>query len=498
MTIQKITPAGGLVGGGSTPTVQIGIDPAVVPQLQTDNTFAGSQTIEGDLQVSGTVNAAQLAVDSTAPVANLNASMLQGVPVSKLARKDEYNDFELGQSIGGTLSVTANSNDNPYPELGMSAPGIVAFGCFDHTEETIEAIPNAGTGVVGIGGNQINEGLGSGGDGVHGIGGDQIGQGGGGTGVTGFGGGGSDGQWGGIGGIFIGGEAENGDGGAGLSVSGGNAELITREPYAGEFHMAGNGIKARGGWSWSAAAAPGMGGLFFGGDGQYMNGSDGIWGVPGYGPSRKQDGRAGVFEGDVLVMGKLHVSGHKSFRIDHPVRPAEELLIHACVESSELLTIYSGNTALDKNGRGVVTLPDWFEALNTDFRYQLTSIGAAAPLFIEQEIKDGKFVIAGGSQDLKVSWQITAIRHDHHAQAEPLEVEIKKQKHERGFYVHPEAFNEDFKKGLHWATYPAIMKDIADRHAAALARSPSATGSNTSPNRIKRPRTPVHAARSAK
>ena len=37
------------------------------------------------------------------------------------------------------------------------------------------------------------------------------------------------------------------------------------------------------------------------------------------------------------------------------------------------------NTATpDGQGRAVVQMPDWFEALNRDFRYQLTAIGQFA------------------------------------------------------------------------------------------------------------------------
>jgi hypothetical protein len=217
--------------------------------------------------------------------------------------------------------------------------------------------------------------------------------------------------------------------------------------------------------SWSPYAGPGMGGIFFGGSGQYVNGADGIWGVPSYGPTRKMDGRAGVFEGNVLVMGNLHVSGHKSFVIDHPVRPAEQLLTHACVESSELLTIYSGNAVMNTKGRASVRLPKWFEALNQDFRYQLTATGAAAPVFIEQEIQNCRFVIASGRPHMKVSWQITAVRHDAYAKIEPLEVETKKAKRERGFYVHPAAFKQQERKGLQWANHPEVMRQIAERRS---------------------------------
>ncbi len=44
-----------------------------------------------------------------------------------------------------------------------------------------------------------------------------------------------------------------------------------------------------------------------------------------------------------------------------------------------MLNVYNGNTLLDINGESVVELPDWFEALNMDYRYQLTAIGAPGP-----------------------------------------------------------------------------------------------------------------------
>lgn len=91
------------------------------------------------------------------------------------------------------------------------------------------------------------------------------------------------------------------------------------------------------------------------------------------------NGLAGSFTGDVSVTGNLNVSGRKHFKIDHPLDPAKKYLYHASLESSEVLNFYSGNATLDANGETTVQLPNWFEALNRDFRYQLTAIGAAAP-----------------------------------------------------------------------------------------------------------------------
>jgi hypothetical protein len=106
-----------------------------------------------------------------------------------------------------------------------------------------------------------------------------------------------------------------------------------------------------------------------------------------------------------------------------------------------MMNIYTGNTILDSNGEGVISLPKWFEALNTDYRYQLTAIGAAAPnLHVAQEIANHKFSIAGGAPAMKVSWQVTVVRHDPYAKAHPLVVEVKKSEKERSHYMHPEAY----------------------------------------------------------
>jgi len=144
--------------------------------------------------------------------------------------------------------------------------------------------------------------------------------------------------------------------------------------------------------------------------------------------------------GDVDVAGTL-TAATKDFKIDHPLDPQNSLLYHSSVESSEMMNIYSGNLLLDSNGEGVVSMPKWFEALNTDFRYQLTAIGEAAPnLHVAQEIANHQFTIAGGAPGMKVSWQVTAVRHDAYAKAHPLVVEVKKSDAERGHYLHPDAY----------------------------------------------------------
>ena len=146
--------------------------------------------------------------------------------------------------------------------------------------------------------------------------------------------------------------------------------------------------------------------------------------------------------------GNLFVNGTvtaplKLTKIDHPLDPTNKYLYHSSIESSEMVNIYSGNASLDAGGEAVITLPEWFEAVNNDFRYQLTAIGGAAPgLHVAQEISEHQFRIAGGAPGLKVSWQITGVRHDGYAKAHPMVIEAEKPEKERGHYLHPEAFGQ--------------------------------------------------------
>jgi hypothetical protein len=146
--------------------------------------------------------------------------------------------------------------------------------------------------------------------------------------------------------------------------------------------------------------------------------------------------------GDVNISGTL-TKGGGSFKIDHPLDPANKYLYHSFVESPDMMNIYNGVIVLDKRGKAVVQLPDYFEALNQDFRYQLTAIGAPGPnLYVAGEIKGNKFVIAGGKPGAKVSWQVTGIRHDAYAEAHRIKVEEDKGD-KRGTYIHPELFQKD-------------------------------------------------------
>jgi hypothetical protein len=180
-----------------------------------------------------------------------------------------------------------------------------------------------------------------------------------------------------------------------------------------------------------------------------INSAEGGFGVRGF-DSATEGGTGIVAESEhgeaLLVVGNADVSGTLSkgggsFKIDHPLDPAGKYLYHSFVESPDMMNVYNGNVTLDAAGRATVELPDWFEALNRDFRYQLTALGSAAPnLHVSQEVNDGRFRIAGGRANQKVSWHVTGIRQDAWANANRIPVEADKPAEDRGRYLHPELF----------------------------------------------------------
>lgn len=168
--------------------------------------------------------------------------------------------------------------------------------------------------------------------------------------------------------------------------------------------------------------------------GYARSGGYGVYGHTGglgfavYGKAENYSGSyAGYFDGSVHVQGGFTATGAKSFRIDHPLDPEHRDLVHAAIESDEMLNVYRGTVILDRDGRATVVLPRWFEALNRDVGYQLTPVGGAAPaLHVAKEIDGGRFEIAGGTPGLKVCWLVTGVRDDAYAREHPLVVEPAK------------------------------------------------------------------------
>jgi hypothetical protein len=186
---------------------------------------------------------------------------------------------------------------------------------------------------------------------------------------------------------------------------------------------------------------------------------------------------AGEFIGNVEVEGSLSKDSG-SFKIDHPLDPANKYLYHSFVESPDMMNIYNGNVVTDATGDAVVTLPDWFETLNRDFRYQLTVLGQFAQAVVGSEVSNHQFAIKTDKPNVKVSWQVTGIRQDAWANAHRVPVEVMKPEKERGFYRHPELYNAPAEKSVAWALHPHGMKQMK---AAAANPAPSAVAEKRAP-----------------
>jgi hypothetical protein len=171
----------------------------------------------------------------------------------------------------------------------------------------------------------------------------------------------------------------------------------------------------------------------------------------------------GFFAGNLNVTGKL-TKGSGSFKIDHPLDPANKYLSHSFVESPDMMNVYNGNITTDRHGVATVNLPDYFEALNGDFRYQLTVIGQFAQAIVAKKISANRFVIRTSKPNVEVSWQVTGIRHDAYANVYRIPVEEDKAAGEQGYYLHPEVFGQPESKGISAAqkAAPSSHEVVAD------------------------------------
>jgi hypothetical protein len=170
-------------------------------------------------------------------------------------------------------------------------------------------------------------------------------------------------------------------------------------------------------------------------------------------------GWAGDFRGPVVVQGNLFVQGtliksSGSFRIDHPLDPANKFLSHSFVESPDMKNIYDGNVTTDATGSATVTLPDYFAALNRDCRYQLTVLGQFAQAIVSRKIAGNSFEIRTDKPGVEVSWQVTGIRQDAYAQAHPIVVEEAKPAEEQGLYLFPAGFGAGEEKQIGYPSRP--------------------------------------------
>lgn len=193
---------------------------------------------------------------------------------------------------------------------------------------------------------------------------------------------------------------------------------------------------------------------------------------------------AAMLLGPVSIQGTLSKSAG-SFKIDHPLDPANQYLYHSFVESPDMKNVYDGTVTTNADGLATVEMPNWFQALNKDFRYQLTVMGQFAQAIVSEELRDNRFVIRTDKPNVKVSWQVTGIRQDAYANANRIPIEQEKAVEDRGKYLHPELFGAaaDCRIGpaiprtpeqspaLHDLPAAPVQLRVTETNAAALPRN---------------------------
>lgn len=395
-------------------------------------TFASGQTFPG----AGDITAVNAGTDLTG--GGTSGSVTLNLDITKVPQLASANTFTANQTVNGTMTATSFSGDGTnvtnvnaaelsgftwqaFAQLGadnlftgsQTVQGTSLFGPMKiySPAELTTVSPNStlvGLGTVGFSGAQ--------GSGLYGT-----------DAIDSFGGN-SDTD------CCAGASAFFGVGGAGFDGG------------TGVFAQGGNG---------RAGGADAPGAYFRGGTGA-QNAGDGVLALAG-------SGLAGNFFGNVDISENLNVAGSKNFKIDHPLDPANKYLVHSAVESSERMNIYSGNVRTDSSGIATVQLPNWFEAENGDFRYQLTVIGQFAQAIVSQKIENNRFTIATNAPNVEVSWQVSGVRQDAYAKAHPMVVEEQKDARLRGYYIHPELYGAPPEKQIEWARHPELMRQMKAR-----------------------------------
>jgi hypothetical protein len=102
----------------------------------------------------------------------------------------------------------------------------------------------------------------------------------------------------------------------------------------------------------------------------------------------------------------------KSFDIAHPTKPGYRL-VHGSLEGPELGVYYRGTATL-KDGKAIITLPDYFDALTRDgSETVLLTPKGETPFLLSYDHFDQKtFTVYGTEKTGSFDWQVTAERQD--------------------------------------------------------------------------------------
>jgi hypothetical protein len=66
------------------------------------------------------------------------------------------------------------------------------------------------------------------------------------------------------------------------------------------------------------------------------------------------------------------------------------------------------------------------------------------------------------SRKVSLSWQVTGVRQDAYAKANPLQVEVQKPANERGYHIHPELYGAPPERSIEWARDPGLMRELQE------------------------------------
>ncbi len=185
--------------------------------------------------------------------------------------------------------------------------------------------------------------------------------------------------------------------------------------------------------------------------------------------------------GTVTIPGLLSKGGG-TFKIDHPLDPENKYLYHSFVESPDMKNIYDGTITTDDQGFATVELPAYFDALNKDFRYQLTVIDESAPdttfARVARKIDHNSFVIRTVPGNLEVSWQVTGTRKDAFANQNRIVPEVAKAPEDKGKYIHPTAFGKPESLGIGYVPNTPRPAPVPDKAHSDGTNPSSPSGSN--------------------
>jgi hypothetical protein len=116
---------------------------------------------------------------------------------------------------------------------------------------------------------------------------------------------------------------------------------------------------------------------------------------------------------------------NKAFIIDHPV-DKERYLVHVCLEGPEAGVYYRGKGEITNGVSQTVFLPDYVDALATDFTVQITPIynGKMNNVLQVTEVADNQFEVYG--ENSKFYWIVHGTRNEVEVEPKKSETEVKR------------------------------------------------------------------------